>query len=318
MKKFYTLFLVVISGLLPQMAKAQLQPLFDQYHFNQLVFNPAYAGSKEMLETNFFLHRHATNIDGAPGSESFTAHTPLANDKIGLGIKFFHDKLGVTNTNYFGLDYAYRIHINSNLIASFGIEASIANYKVNYSELDAYIDGDPTFTDATDTYWSPNVGVGIYLHSDNYYFGLSTISLLGTATDNVVDGNNYDDHFDQVNAIYGTVGTLIHISDEFSIKPDAMVKMTAGLPAQLDVNLNFIFYNTMLIGGGYRTNNSYSITAEYMFTADNKITAHEAGFGYSYNTMLGDDAVFLSPSHEVFLVYRFNKHNNKIKNPRFF
>ena len=83
MKKLYTTLCLVVCMVFSQNAFAQLQPLFDQYHFNQLVFNPAYAGSKGMLETNFFLHRHAVNIEGAPGSESFTAHTPLANDKIG-------------------------------------------------------------------------------------------------------------------------------------------------------------------------------------------------------------------------------------------
>ncbi len=319
MKKLYTTLCVIVSMAFSQNAIAQLQPLFDQYHFNQLVFNPAYAGSKGMLETNFFLHRHAVNIEGAPGSESFTAHTPLANDKIGLGVKFFHDKLGVTNTNYLGIDYAYRVHVNNNLIASFGIEASIANYVIDYQKLDAYADGDPAFTDASDSYWSPNAGVGIYLHSDNYYVGLSTVSLLGAGDDSKnADVVSYDDKFDQTNAVYATVGTLITISDFFAIKPDAMVKAASGLPTQLDVNLNLIFNNTFLFGAGYRTNGSYSVTAQYMFETDNKITAHEAGFGYSYNGLLNDDAVFLSPSHEVYFIYRFNKHNNNIKNPRFF
>jgi hypothetical protein len=117
------------------------------------------------------------------------------------------------------------------------------------------------------------------------------------------------------------LGTLITVNENFAIKPDAMVKMAESLPSQLDVNMNFIFNNMFLVGGGYRTNGSfgsYSVAAQYLFSTDNNITAHEAGFGYSYSAALTDDAVFLSPSHEVFLVYRFNKHNNKIKNPRFF
>lgn len=319
MKKIYIALLLVFCSALSIKVHAQLQPLFDQYHFNQLVFNPAYAGSKGMLETNFFIHRHSVNIEGAPGSESFTAHTPLANDKIGLGVKFFHDRLGVTNTNYLGIDYAYRMHLSNNLTASIGIEASIANYVINYEKLDAYADGDPAFTGASDSYWAPNAGIGIYLHSDNYYVGLSTVSLLG-ATDDNSNGDviSYDDQFDQTRAVHATVGTLITLSDFIALKPDAMVKAAAGLPTQLDVNLNVIFSNMVLFGAGYRTNGSYSITGQYIFSTDNKISAHEAGFGYSYNSMLSDDAVYLSPSHEVYFIYRFNKHNNNIKNPRFF
>ena len=79
---------------------------------------------------------------------------------------------------------------------------------VNYNKLDAFNDGDPTFTNATDSYWVPNAGIGLYLHSDNYYLGLSTVSLLGLTDDDTQnEGAPYDDYFDQANAIYGTLGT---------------------------------------------------------------------------------------------------------------
>lgn len=298
---------------------AQLPPLFEQYHLNQLVFNPAYAGSKGGLEAGFFLHRHSTNVQGAPGTESFTLHTPLANDNVGLGFKFYHDKLGVTNNSFVGIDYAYRMHISDHLTASIGIEGSIANYKVDYSQLDAFIDGDPTFTKASESYWSPDAGLGVYLHSDVYYVGLSVMSLGGLSSSGNDDPDvAQDEKFDKVATIYGTLGTLITVTDQLTLKPDLLVKISDSIPAQVDVNINFIFNNTLLVGGGYRTNGSISFVGQYIFSTDNKITGHEAGLGYSFNTMLADDKVYISPSHEVFLTYRFYKHNNKFVNPRFF
>lgn len=318
-RNIYYLFLLISLISLSDAVFAQTQPLFNQYHFTQLAFNPAYAGSKDALETNFFLHRQMVKIKGAPSTESFNIHAPVANDKVGLGLKVYHDKYGVTNTTFIGLDYAYRVHLNNNLVAAFGLEASIANYSINYSELDAFNEGDPAFTETTDSYFSPNFGAGFYLHNEKFYFGLSSISLLGvndeksTATDLV-----YDETFDQVKHVYASAGAMVDITDNFSIKPDMLLKSVAFTPAQLDVNLSLIFYNSLLLGAGYRTNKSYSIVAEYMIDIENTLFSHEAGIGYSFNSMTGFESTFLGPAHEIFIVYRFNKHNTNIKNPRFF
>lgn len=298
---------------------AQTQPLYNQYQFNQLAINPAYAGSKNALETSFFLHRQTVKINGAPSTESFTIHAPIASDKVGLGLKVFHDKYGVTNTTYIGVDYAYRIHINSNLAASFGLEASIANYSINYFELDAFNAGDPAFTETAESYFSPNFGAGAYLHSDKFYCGISSISLLGfddvksTAKDSV-----YDETFEQTKHIYATAGAMLEVTDNFSVMPDFLLKVANFAPAQLDINLSFIFYNSLLVGGGYRTNKSFTFVAEYMIDIENTLFSHEAGIGYSFNSTTGFESSFLGPSHEIFIVYRFNKYNTSIKNPRFF
>ena len=171
-KNLLYILLLITNFLITSVLFAQDQPVYNQYQYNQLVFNPAYAGSRNALETSFFLHRQSVSIPGAPSTESFTVHSPLASDKVGLGLKIFHDNIGVTNTTFFGLDYAYRAHVSANLVAAFGLEASISNFSVNYSLLDGYNSGDPTFTTNIEDFWKPNFSAGLYLQSENYYFGI--------------------------------------------------------------------------------------------------------------------------------------------------
>ena len=318
MKKTTLLYFLLFVGL-PGYIFGQNLPLYEQYHFNQLVFNPAYAGSKGAFETNFFVHRHSVNISGAPSTESFTAHLPLANDKVGLGVKFYHDRIGVTNSSSIGLDYAYRAHLNSKLTLAVGLEASLTNHSINYQELDAFNDGDPAFDGKFDNYIKPNFGAGVYLHNDKFYVGFSSPTLLTSNDESATASDStYDDAFDQTSNLFATIGTLIKLTDNFSVKPDALFKKGENIPSQIDINLNFIFYNTFLVGGGYRTNNSFNFIAQYMFSADNILQKHDAGLGYSYNTLSTEDVAFLSPTHEVFFIYRFHKNNTNIKNPRFF
>jgi len=304
-----------VSGVL----HAQLPPMYEQYHLNQLAFNPAYAGSMGVLEANFFFHRNAVNFgNGSPGTEAFSVHTPLANDRVGLGAKFYHDEIGVTSSTHFGIDYAYRIHISDNLTAAIGIEASITNVSVALNELDAYNGGDPAFMDELESYLLPDAGAGVYLHSDKYYIGLSSISLFAFSGATTTEKISDDVQFDRVNTFYGTAGTLIPTGEKLALNPNLLIKMAEGLPTQIDAGLNIIWNNAFLIGGSYRTNNSVSFVGEYIYSSDNKITRHEAGIGYSFNKSFSDDGLFLSPSHEIFLVYRFDKYNNKFVNPRFF
>ncbi len=319
MRKSLTLFAILMSTVLSRSVFAQNLPLYDQYHFNQLIFNPAYAGSKNAFETNIFVHQHTSNMLGAPTTQSFTAHLPVSNDKVGLGVKIYHDKIGATNATAFAFDYAYRAHLNTKFVVAIGLEASLTNYSINYAELDAFKDGDPAFGGKVDSYIKPNFGAGIYLHSNNFYLGVSTPTILTDKNVSTSDvGKEYDDIFNQTTNTYATIGVLLKITDNFSIKPDAMLKIGNNIPSQADVNMNLILYNTLLVGGGYRTNNSFSFVAEYMFTSTDILQNQDAGLGYSYNSVLGNDAAFFGPSHEVFLVYRFHKNKTNIKNPRFF
>ncbi len=302
-------------------AEAQLPPMYEQFNMNQLTFNPGYAGSTGVLDANFFFHRNAVNFGkGSPGTESITVHAPLGNDKVGLGAKIYRDNIGVTTTNFFGIDYAYRIHVSDNLTASVGLEASISSYSVDVTELDAYNGGDPSFTQEIESYLKPNAGAGLYLHSDNYYFGVSSVSLfsLAGADDNGNVSDAANQRFDDVFVLYGTAGALVPISTKLTLKPNVLVKIADSLPTQIDAGVNVIWNNTFLVGTSYRTNNSMSFVAEYIYNADNKITRHEAGIGYAFNSAFGDDGLYLAPSHEIFIIYRFDRHNNHFVNPRFF
>lgn len=70
---------------------AQQDPGYTQYMYNPLTVNSAYAGSTETLEAVLIHRSQWVGIDGAPSTQSFTIHSPLSNDKIGLGFSAVND-----------------------------------------------------------------------------------------------------------------------------------------------------------------------------------------------------------------------------------
>ncbi|MFN0276443.1 MAG: type IX secretion system membrane protein PorP/SprF [Chitinophagales bacterium] len=298
---------------------SQNQPLFDQYHFNQLVLNPAYAGSKGNVEANLFYRQQWTKMDGAPESISGTVHMNAANDKLGMGLKILQESIGATNKLQLGLQYAYRIHVSNTGVLALGIDVSATNYQLNFQELTAYQVGDPAFIYQPENTWSPNVGAGIWFNTNKIFAGISSPVIL----EDTISGVNNDD-ISQLNIFeagrhyYFSAGILIGNIETFAIKPYTLVKYAPDAPVQVDASLSFIFKNNFWLGGSYRTNSSISLMGQYFLKRKETTRENNFGIGYAYNMRIDEFQNYFGPSHEIFGTWQFNKKQTKYTNPRFF
>jgi type IX secretion system PorP/SprF family membrane protein len=108
MKLFRNLSLVILL-MAGAHSMAQQLPQFTQYMYNTISINPAYAGSRETLSI-VGLHRSQwVGLDGAPETQTLSIHSPLRNEKIGLGFSFINDQLGYENFSYLYADFSYTI-----------------------------------------------------------------------------------------------------------------------------------------------------------------------------------------------------------------
>ncbi|MFM7730957.1 MAG: PorP/SprF family type IX secretion system membrane protein [Flavobacteriales bacterium] len=90
-------------------SKAQFDPMYTQYMFNEIAINPGYAGSRECLSATALYRHQWVGIDGAPVTITGTVHAPFANQKMGAGLTFLNDKIGVTQRTHIGLNGAYAL-----------------------------------------------------------------------------------------------------------------------------------------------------------------------------------------------------------------
>src|SRR4051812_4874833 len=92
--KKYVLLAALVGGLFHQ-SEAQHDPLFTQYMFNEMFINPAYAGSRDLLSATLLYRDQWVGMDGAPKTQTFSIHSPIANKKIGLGFSIMNESIGV-------------------------------------------------------------------------------------------------------------------------------------------------------------------------------------------------------------------------------
>lgn len=305
--KFIGLVLVLLSGI----SYAQQDAQYTQYMYSTTVVNPAYAGTRETLSV-FALHRTQwVGLDGAPVTNNFSLNTPIGGN-LGLGVSIVNDKIGPSDENNIAVDFSYSIDVSERYKLSFGLKASANLLNVDFSKLHIYNPGDPRFQDNIDNHFSPNIGTGIYLHSDNTYFGLSAPYLIESKH---FDGkaNNNASSFIATKKIhyYFIAGHVFDLSPSLQFKPSILTKMVQGAPLQIDLSGNFLINQKFTAGIAYRWDAAFSALVGFQ--------ASESWFiGYSYDTDSTKLANYNSGSHEFFLRYELFTKKNRIISPRFF
>jgi type IX secretion system PorP/SprF family membrane protein len=284
---------------------AQQDAQFTQYMYNTININPAYAGSRGVLSI-FALHRTQwVGLDGAPVTNAVSVNTPLNANNLGLGISVINDKIGPTHENTISADLSYTIPTSETFKLSFGIKATANLFDLDVSRLNP-ADDDPSLHDYSNKF-TPNIGAGVYLHSDKAYIGFSV--------PNFIETNRYDDNevaiFKEKINYYLIAGYVFDLTNDIKFKPAVLTKIVEGAPLQADVSANFMFNNKFVVGVAYRWSAALSAMVGFQVSEGLYI-----GYGYDHETTNLNH--YNSGSHEIFLRYELFKNNNKIITPRFF
>jgi type IX secretion system PorP/SprF family membrane protein len=306
--KFIGLILVLLSGI----SYAQQDSQYTQYMYNTIVVNPAYAGSREAMSI-FALHRAQwVGLDGAPVTNNFSMHTPINGSNVGLGLSVVNDRIGPSDENNIAVDFSYSIKTSERYKLSFGLKASANLLNVDFTKLHIYNPGDPRFQDNIDNKFSPNIGVGFYLHSDNTYFGLSAPYLL--ETNHFDDGaNNNATSFvaREKTHYYFIAGHVFDLNANVQFKPSVLTKIVQGAPLQVDISGNFLINEKFTAGLAYRWDAAFSALVGFQVSDSWFI-------GYAYDMDTTKLANYNSGSHELFLRFELFNKNDRIISPRFF
>lgn len=302
--------IIICSALLflsNQKTSAQQDSQYTNYMYNTINVNPAYAGSRGVMSI-FGLHRTQwVGLEGAPVTNTFSLNTPINNSNLGLGLSFVNDRIGPSDENTISVDVSYTIPLSNDFKLSFGIKGTANLLNVDYTKLDRYDLTDPQFQNNIDNRFSPNIGTGIYFHSDKLYAGLSVPNFLETEhfDDNVSATAKERMHY------YLIGGYVFDLSPTVKFKPAFLSKMVSGSPLQLDLTANFMFNEKFVLGAAYRWDAALSGLVGFQVS--------EGWFiGYGYDAETTKLANYNSGSHEIFLRYEFKGKTEKVVSPRFF
>jgi type IX secretion system PorP/SprF family membrane protein len=311
--------------------KAQQQPQYTQYIFNQLLVNPAVSGIENYTDVKAGYRSQWTGLQGAPVTSYFTITTPIGKNFIngdvmqvpvdgdnpvgrsfvssyraaephhGIGLTIYSDKAGPIQQTNIDATYAYHIGLSPDLNLSAGVSAGITNISLNVSEISLETALDPAIYNGANSQIKPDLNFGVWAYSPDYFVGASVQQLL-PETLNFSKTSIYNEG-KTVPHYYLTGGLKFFLSDDVSLMPSIMYKIVKPASNTIDVNMKMGFRDHFWIGGSYRQDDA--VAAMMGFTISSFLSV-----GYSYDYTTSNLNTVSTGTHEIVIgIYLGNRGN---------
>ena len=310
MKKILVLILFIV--LFNSLSYGQQDAQYTQYMYNTISVNPGYAGSRDVLSLTGLYRTQWVGLEGSPKTMTFSGHSPLKNEKLGIGVSIVRDQIWVQDETYIDIDFSYTINTSANGQLAFGIKAGAHLLNIDFAKTspENTTDDDFDLSNNVDNKFSPNVGFGIYYHTDKFYLGYSAPTLLRT--------NYYEDDVSSVSYLakdrvnhYVIAGYVFDLNASLKLKPAVLFKAVQGAPLQADLSGNLLLNEKLTLGLAYRWDAALSGLVGFQISEGLMI-------GYAYDWETTELNNYNSGSHEIFLRFEFISSKDGIISPRFF
>lgn len=300
--------IIIILTFFPLQLFGQMFPLSDHYVHNTLAINPAFAGCHDALSATISHRNQWIGFKDAPESQTLSVHTPVYNDRVGLGLLIESNNIGIYKKTSFIGNYAYRMELREGKLA-LGLGFGITANSIAWNELDIADEGDDQLLDDNSSAVSPAFSFGTYYYTEKYFIGFSIPLFLHSEFVNStgkykiskpLSGSNY----------FLTGGYEIGISNNVQVLPSLLIKYHPGNVIQIDYNTQVNWNEKIGLGIGYR--NKDILVGMFQCQLN-----YQLKMAYSYNFDIGTIGRYRNGSHEIVLNYIF-RYSRKVIGPRHF
>lgn len=296
MRRIILLILVLYTA----HTSGQQRPGISQYMFNGLLINPAYAGIYHEVNASLMHRQQWINIDGAPQTTLFTFHTDFQNTKSGAGLMSYVDQAGVHRDIGLFASYSYKIEFPGKRKLSMGLQLGFNQLRSDFSQLTVRDLQDP-FYGVVHQSFKPNVGVGVFYYSENFYVGASVPYIL---TPPLINSGDVVSVGTLPRNYFVTAGKVISFGQRLKLKPSVLVRFKEGQAFGLDLNGNLYIDNVIAFGASLRSEGTIIGLFEVKLNENLR-------FGYAFDYTAGRLDRFTDGTHELMINYRFMWPNAK-------
>jgi type IX secretion system PorP/SprF family membrane protein len=273
----YFLLVSFLMFFLP--STGQQDPIFTQYMFNTQVVNPAYAGIWKNQGFFTLVRTQWTGVKTGPLTQMISLFSSLKKDNVGVGLNIMKDRFSKEERlSIFG-DYSYEVLITPYSHLRLGLKFGFMKFQNSLSQYqlidNAY---DPAFQEDIDLKFLPNFGVGGFFYSDKYYLSLSIPKLI---ENNFLPNRSNYSSLAEVRHLYLSSGYVFDLGYFLKFKPTMMMRVTLGVPVNLDFSANFLLKEQLWLGAMYRTDDALCFIAQWMIHKNMKI-------GYAMDITMSD------------------------------
>lgn len=293
-KSFYTA--LAITFFAAYGVRAQQDPLFSHYMFNNLYVTPAFAGVDGVTRLSAF-HRSqwlgyqpTSGGGGAPTTQMVSFNTPIFKLNSGAGAYILNDVSGPINTLEMQGMYAYHLGIKDNKL-SIALKAGVISKSIDAKLYRAIHPDDPLIEQAAPVV-RPDVGFGVFYRSEKYYAGFGFNHLLKSEFDfGISERAALENHVNFTGAYF------YDLSFDLTLQFATLVKTDLN-ETSVDLSALGYYKNTLWGGLSFRQSEAITLLVGYSLLKDKSLR-----LGYSLDYIVKDQEAKQPTSHELMLSY---------------
>jgi len=247
----------------------QREVLFEQYVQNPMAINPAFTGVRETFNMTAMFRRKWFNIQNSPSSQTFAADGTFGNGKFGAGFQALNDQTSYFTTTALSASFAYHLGISDIWKLSLGAQGGINVLPV----FDVSVNNNRALG---------SFGVGGWLYSEQFYFGVSKPEVLSHGFGDQLIGGFYR------RPLYIMTGGSYDLAEDIMLLPHALVVQEKDHKLRLDLGARFWFSEKVGIGASYRMGggaNAFSDSGINFLQLSGEVqVGKNVRLGYFYNS----------------------------------
>jgi len=289
---------------------AQQLPYYTQFVSNAFMLNPAITGTKGLVNATMDYRSQWVGYDGAPQTSSASLHSRFLNGTMGAGLYVMQDKVGPTQQTNVGGSYAYHIRFPDCELSA-GVAGNYTKFAIIGSKVLLHNSQDPSIDQFnTNSVGIPDASAGVYLYNDRFHIGFSALHLLKSQADLLSTKDSTKKglikYFTQ---LYATLGYNYSQTPNFIFENNLFCNYIKGVPLMLDYTLRVHYKQQVFTGISIRLRDAIAIHAGVTILTHLQIS-------YSYDILISKFRNYSTGTHEIVLIYNFNRSVNDKNNLR--
>jgi type IX secretion system PorP/SprF family membrane protein len=264
-----------------------------QFQLNPYLINPAVAGTQNQIPIFISYRNQWAGFNGSPATMLASGHMQGPKNS-GFGAILQRDDAGgaITRTGIEGTG-AYHIDLNNCDAISFGLSLMANQFKFDNSKLVVFDENDQSLNNmVAESSLNVDANFGMMIYGEDYYFGFSIPQLIQTKVkvNTPFGGDNRNIRHYQFMGSY-----RFEASEDFSVQPSGLIKLTGVTPAQIDANVQVEYREMAWAGMTYRHKDAIALNLGGFY--------QNFLLGYSFDLTISEAKVMSPFSHEIVIGY---------------
>ena len=284
---------------------SQQIPFYNHYFINPFVYNPAYTGNTENVNTYLVRNSRNSSFDGGAINNYLTVDGGIKDGKQGLGLSVIYQTQGIQQQLGAGLSYSYLMKINQNNSIRVGVQGGFLDNQLDASEINVEMSDDPFLQELSRNKLTYNGTFGLLYTFKKTRIGFSIPQLIGNK---IEYGKGDSRGFYQLERHYMlNLSQQIDLTQDknWSLTPNVILRYLPGLRPQYDVLLQADHKKWAWLAVGYKSDYAVEMNIGIKVLKGLKI-------GYSYEYLVGSLNQYRSGvNHEILLGLTFNNDKDK-------